>query len=248
MLVHGLKDPKVHSVGDWRELLTDVLLCDWPAPDPYEDTRKAEVGLGIEGTPYYFYAMRTHEAFDFVVFVAEETGNEGSVTDRGQGGATPFDSGGLWKGKIHPLNGAKVAQHVIDERRRVFAANNVALDRWQPEFREYLEENYDDILSYVQGQPPSQGTDPITNADPNTERAWTWEVRYPTALIAKNLRLRYVCMHPHDLADYVNWLPSCLGKLGAAELAELTDWVTSNVEVSDSPSDAVESMLQRLTR
>lgn len=245
-MVHGLKDPAVHSVGDWRELLTDVVQSTWPVPSPYEATREAETGLGICGEPYYFYVMRTHDAFDFVVFLVEDVAELETSSEDPPKGASPFDSGGLWNGLIHPLDGSsdRSPARELGDRRRLFTETEVPLACWRSAFCGYVGRNYTQLNDYIRGCPPSEGTPPIANASPNEERAWTWEVRYPTALVSDNVRLRYVCMHPHELEDYRNWLPDNLEKVGGLERAkELADWVDKNVIVSKKPRDAAESLL-----
>ena len=67
-----------------------------PPASPH--TLDAERGLGIRDKPYYFYVLRTEDAYGFVVFVVSEA--EGAAWPRDARGATPFDSGGWWAGKI----------------------------------------------------------------------------------------------------------------------------------------------------
>ena len=247
LLVHGLKDPAVHGVGDWRELLTSVLQSKWPALSRSTSTKRAERELGIFGSPYYFYMMRTHEAYGFVVFLVEDMGQAESNADLGLMGASPFDSGGLWNGMIHPLDGSsdRTPTEELEDRKQLFSESEVPLDSWRPKFREYIRRNYARLGDYIRGYPPSHGTPPITNAAPvNEERAWTWEVRYPIALMPECVRLRCVCMHPDELEDYKNWLADNLEKLGVEQAKVLADWVKANVVVSEKPQHTAESLLE----
>ena len=239
----------MHSVEDWRELLTAVIWSKWPARSPSTDTKRAERGLGIRGNPYYFYVMRTHDAYGFVVFLVEDVGQIESATRDVLMGASPFDSGGLWKGKIHPLvdGSSGPTAEELEVRRHVFRNSEVPLDSWSSEFSSYLERNYSEVSDYVRGLPPSYGTPPISNTRlMNEERAWTWEVRYPITVIPHRLQLRCVCMQPDDVQDYRSWLADKIdvGKLSSEQANQLTDWVNANVVVSEKPPLVVESLLE----
>ena len=240
----------MHSVEDWRELLTTVIQSQWPERSPSRDTKRAERGLGISGNPYYFYVMRTHDSYGFVVFLVEDVAQVESTTGDAPMGASPFDSGGLWKGKIHPLvdgSSGNPTPEELEDRRQVFHNSEVPLDSWRSEFSSYLKRNYTEVADYLRGLPPSYGTPPISNTElMNEERAWTWEVRYPIAVIPDRLQLRSVYMHPDEVQDYRSWLGDKvhIGKLSAEQANALTDWVNTNVVLSEKPRLAAESLLE----
>ena len=72
LLTRGLRRSSVHGGGDWRELMTNAVRAEWPAPTASGRTLEAERGLGIGGKPYYFYVLQAEESFGFVVFVLSE--------------------------------------------------------------------------------------------------------------------------------------------------------------------------------
>ena len=118
LLIRGLRQRRFHGGGDWRELMTNAVRGEWPATQASQRTLETERGLGIGGEPYYFYILRACESFGLVVFVLREVGEADWPEDAK--GATPFDSGGLWLGKVatHPK---------LDEvGRRVFSGSGCA--------------------------------------------------------------------------------------------------------------------------
>ena len=99
ILVHGLRMQRVDRGGGWFERLTSAIKGRWPVPTAStRGTQSAEHGLGISGRPYYFYALRPDRRFGYMVFLFSEV--EGVDWPPDAKGATPFDSGGMWFGKI----------------------------------------------------------------------------------------------------------------------------------------------------
>ena len=235
LLVHGLRQPaeaRTAVDGDtedalWRQT-SDVLRSHWPQPTPLPDTASAEEGLGISGNPYYFYVMRTHRTFGFVVFLFEDVGGEVGIPPTAVG-ATPFDSGGLWIGAIRPIKENNAKQDL-------FAAEEIPLARRKPDFLDYITSNYSAIPDYVGGKPPRIGVPLILNRSPNDPRAWTWEVRYPSELASTHLRLERTYMRRDDYEDYVDWLPR--SDYEDTEISELMKLVGERVEVCDDGSMA----------
>ena len=226
LLVHGLREESVDDADTedrlWRRT-SEALLSRWPKPSS-PDTARAEKGLGILGSPYYFYVMRAHRAFGYVVFLFEEDQASARMPSDAKG-ATPFDSGGLWIGAIHPIKdrGAK---------RSLFAKEEVGLDCWRSKFLSYIDRNYSKAQDYVDGKPPTFGIDGVTSRTPENEaRAWTWEVRYPSSLASSRLRLDRAYMHRDDHTDYLDWLPR--SDYEDEEIVELVTLVESKVEVHE---------------
>ena len=235
LLVHGLREVSVGVPTEaetedrlWRRT-SEALLSRWPKPSPSPATVRAEEGLGILGSPYYFYVMRAHRTFGYVVFLFAETEtNLGMPPDAR--GATPFDTGGLWLGEIHPVKGK-------GPKLDLFASEEVTLDCWRPQFLSYMNRNYSDAVDYVDGKPPTPGIAGVTClATENEARAWTWEVRYPSGLASSRLRLDRAYMHRDDREDYLGWLPR--SGYEDDEIAELTKLVGSRVEAHDGETTA----------
>ena len=134
-LTHGLAP--VSDRETRYSLITDVLDDRWDGIERVPKTIQAESGLGIAGLPVYYFVMRTERAFGRVVFVyvCHE-----AVDSPPDGGATPFDSGGLWHGHVH--TDPEMAQ---DEKRHFFAEATVQLSDWNETFEAYVRENYPTI-------------------------------------------------------------------------------------------------------
>ena len=205
LLIRGLRQSHVGSTEDWCELVTRTIQGDWPAPAASEQTREAECGLGIVGRPCYFYVLRAEKNFGLVVFIlSEDVGADWPSDSRG---ATPFDSGGWWLGRI-------VTNPSLDQagRRTAFRAFDVPLREWQDTFKDHVRVHYDSAASYLNGDAPRSGSEPpgagvtIVRGEPNSKLAWTWEVRIPHALVAGRLTLRAACMTEALRDAYIDWL------------------------------------------
>ena len=198
LLVIGLSGENRSSM-DWRESLTSIIRREWSSRRPSTRTQQAEAGLGIEGTPCYFYAMRTEHAFGLAVFLFREIQDTG--WPEGVRGATPFDSGGFWHDKVH-----SEPQAEPHEKKALFLVHDRPLSCWSQAFKEYIDANYNFVDEYVEGLPPSVGTDPIIPGPPNTSRAWTWEVRVPSVLMTDGVELLRGFLSEEDVASYRDWL------------------------------------------
>lgn len=203
ILTHGLR-PRQGYGGEWFDRVTNAIKGRWPVPTASAGTRRAQHGLGISGEPYYFYASRADRRFGSAVFLLGEV--EGVDWPPAAKGATPFDSGGMWFGKIAtdpPLN--------QNERRDLFEAHDVPLVSWRPAFETYIGTRYTRAADYVRGDvaahphPRTSGPTVIMGG-PNESRAWTWEVRVPHQLVTRHLKLRAMCLSEENLARYLSWL------------------------------------------
>ena len=183
----------------WRVLMTDVILKRWSSWSPSRGTKQAEDGLGVEGTPRYFYAMRTERAFGIVVFFFREVYNVEWPKDAY--GATPFDSGGLWHDKIRREPSSDSISAIM-----IFRNHQKPLMSWQQAFKEYIALNYGSMREYVKGDPPRAGASPIISGPPNSSRAWTWEVRIPRDLTNRHVELLGGFLSEEDRNTYLDWL------------------------------------------
>ena len=226
-----MRQRPVDDGGVWFERLTSAIKGDWPVPIASAGTQSAEHGLGIAGNPYYFYALRADRRFGFVVFLLREV--EGVEWPPDARGATPFDSGGLWFGKIAiepPLDQS--------ERRDHFKAHDMPLVAWRTTFEAYVDTRYDRAADYVRGNAPV-GTRPrssghaIVMGEPNEPRAWTWEVRVPRQLAPRHIELRAVCLSVRNRSHYLRWLWN-QSQLPASERREIDTWI-QNYAIVTSP-------------
>lgn len=198
LLATGLPEG-TRSIMGWRESLTRIIRRQWSSRRPSRRTQLAEAGLGIQGKPCYFYAMRTERAFGLAVFFFRETRDPG--WPEGAHGATPFDSGGFWHDKIHTL-----PPDTAREKKEIFLVHDQPLPFWGQAFQEYIAANYNSMEEYVEGRPPIVGSRPIIPGPPNTSRAWTWEVRVPSILMAGRVELLRGFLSEEDRAKYRDWL------------------------------------------
>ena len=247
-LVHGLRQGRVDRGGGWFVRLTNAIKGRWPAPTASGRTQSAEHGLGISGKPYYFYAMRADRRFGFVVFLLSEI--EGSDWPPDARGATPFDSGGMWLGKV-------ATDPPLDEsgRRRLFMIRDVPLAAWRSEFETYIGKRYGTITDYVRGiapggmHPPQNSGPAIVIDEPNEPRAWTWEVRVPHELAPHHLELRAVCLSEQNRNRYLHWLWEH-SSLATSERREIGGWIQDYaIEPSPGLSEvdrAVEWLVQEV--
>ena len=196
LLFHGLR-PQPNDKEAWCELVTEVIRQKWVAIPNSSSTRKTESRLGITGRPLYFFAMRSEHAFGFVVFALRLK----VQPDPHVFGATPFDSGGMWKGKVWTARNLREPA-----KRQLFQNHDVQLSNFPREFERYMEANYSDITDYVEGRPPVSGTPPIIPRFPNSSRAWTWEVRIPRSVTSTWAELVGGFITPTAMSEYSDWL------------------------------------------
>ena len=242
-LTRGLRNAHSRSGGDWCELMTRAILGEWPAPAASPQTLEAERGLGILDNPYYFYILRVEDSYGLVVFVLSQA--EGVVWPDNARGATPFDSGGWWFGKIRtepPLDATA--------RQAAFRTLDVPLRDWQDAFAQYVHARYGTVGDYIEGRAPESGNQPleagftIIKGQPNTARAWTWEVRVPHDLIAGRLTLKKVHMTEVSRDNYVDWL--WRSPLADSESLRIHRWIFDHVKMPKQGESVVRSATESI--
>lgn len=153
-------------------------------------------------------------------------------------GATPFDSGGLWHGCI------KTAPALTDSgKQQLFRKKDVLLTAFPSAFENYIFENYDAIRDYVEGKPPRIGTRPIMLDEPNSTRAWTWEVRIPRSIVSKWAELVGGFITQDDMNDCSDWL-TYDSAIEDAEAEEILRWANNNMRLSP-PGDAASKFAEK---
>ena len=197
--VTGLPLPS-HQNATWYQSLAYVLSLKWSNRTASHRTSSAESGLGISGTPHYFYIMRTEQAFGFAVFLFHH--NNDLPWPSATQGATPFDSGGLWHEKFH----TRLPISTDQDKKHFFLCHQKSLSSCLADFRCYLTRNYDSLDAYVRGSPPANELAPIIAGPPNTSRAWTWELRIPSALMRRHVVLHRGFLSAEDCCRFSDWL------------------------------------------
>ena len=178
-----------------------------------------------------------------VVFALSEA--EGAAWPTDARGATPFDSGGWWFDMIHtdpPLD--------TTARQAAFRALDVPLPGWQEAFEQYVQSHYGTVSDYVEGRAPKADARPlasefaIVKGQPNTTRAWTWEVRIPHDLIADRLTLQAVYMSEVSHSDYVDWL--WRSPLTDGESRRINQWLSDHVTVVQRQESVLQAVRNSL--
>lgn len=106
------------------------------------------------------------------------------------GGANPFDTGGLEKGKLRPWDARS-----LDERHAFYVNTESPVPGWRSAFEAWLRAAYTDPRRYLESDKgrvnsgfPDKG-DPhglaAANKGTSDRRAWTWEVRFADRLAFK---------------------------------------------------------------
>ena len=199
LLVRGIHDSN-RPASTWCSVITDIILNEWPSRDSHGRTREAEQGLGIEGSPYYFYVLRTERMYGTAVFLFRDT--EEHEWPKDMKGAAPFDTGDLWHDDLFTL-----PQIYANEKRNVFRRYETPLIDWRVAFRTYIKSNYSDLKKYISGDPPKVGSAPIIpHNPPNRGPAWTWEVRIQNEFIDSKIRLLRGFISDQDRSAYATWL------------------------------------------
>lgn len=246
LLVRGLRHSPFGRDGDWLARTTEAIQGRWPPPAASVGTQRAESGLGIQGRPYYFYALRAERDFGLVVLLLNET--EGVDWPLDAKGATPFDSGGLWFGKIHTTPR-------LDQigSRGLFKAQEVPLAEWRPAFETHVGTHYRATADYVRGNAgtasmqPTNSEPAIVMGSPNGPRAWTWEVRVPHELIPRNLELRAACLSERNHDLYLDWLWED-SLLAIGESRKIEKWLQDNAIVPVSGQSEVDAVTEWLVQ
>ena len=228
LLTRGLRNTSTRGDGDWCELVTRAIQGGWPALAPSPQTLEAERGLGIPDKPYYFYVLRAEDSYGLTIFVLDEA--EDVVWPDNARGATPFDSGGWWFGKVHTEPSLDTTA-----RQAAFGTLDVPLRDWQDAFEQYVRAQYGSVRDYLAGHAPKSGDQhpgpefTIIRGQPNTARAWTWEVRVPHELIAGRLTLKKVFMTEVSRDNYVDWL--WRSRLADSESLRIHGWISDHVQM-----------------
>lgn len=139
-------------------------------------TKQVEDAFGLAAARYY-YAGRVHPQFGDCAFAFDS-----SLEVNVDGDAHPFDTGGLYWGKMSPTRDLKEVE-VVSEACRLAKLHRKQLSDWRDAFAEHLSKAFAGGNQYLRGIPtpgtldetlPAMNT---TNHDRKDWRSWTWEIR-----------------------------------------------------------------------
>jgi hypothetical protein len=130
--------------------------------------RDAEQEYGFVAS-LYFFAGVAHPAFGDVVLAYDPEPSE-----RLEGGATTFDTGGMYLGKI---KGNAFATPKL--RKKFVKQDCCTLAQWRARVDEWIDAHFETPDHYVDGFPDANADDPSGRIGhpENERRAWTCEVR-----------------------------------------------------------------------
>lgn len=195
-------------------------------------TREVERAFDL-GDCLYFYAGHACPDFGDVVLVYDPEWSEGV-----SGGATPFDTGGVYWGKIAAdgMNSGAAAKAYVD-------THKVALPGWCGMLQTYLTEYFETPAGYVLGEPPRVDDPTHRLRGPHNERrAWTWEVRVHQDHPVR-LNLRLLCM-TSDFADELRMAVLSLPPDEAATWEDVLDHRSLRVDAA-GPGPTVSIQAER---
>lgn len=224
----------------WSLAVMNIITGKFVGVGKRDRTIEAEHGLGIVPS-WYWYIARSEESYGHSVFfwTPREVGFK--PDDRG---ACPFDTGGLWHGRI-------VTRPMLrpgGERRSFFENSDRPVGEWRSIFHTYIEDNYEQFSAYVDGLVPRSGVSPILyESPPNSSPAWTWEARLPFESVATYVRIARFYCRVDDFDFLLNWIESS-ETLDLKEKEEAVVWLQSYSEIvslAESPALAARRDLIR---
>lgn len=240
--VYGLRMPKPtddFTKEDWAEKIAMIILGDFEEIGKTKSTSDSEVGLGIPRSWYWFIA-RTELVFGNGTFLFDVRTTSYQATD---GGACPFDTGGLWFGFI--ITDPPLAN--VDDIRKFFHQYKVDLNLWATTFKDYVGSNYVDYAAYVGGKPPDkgQGVPDIVKGPPNTTRAWAWEGWIERSLVNEKMTLVQFITTGEKNKHFLQWLYK-YGKYNMKQKKYIQKWLKQNRMVAVLPKSAYELCVEIL--
>lgn len=175
----------------------------------------------------YFSVGRANDFGGVVLVISPDCEKEKN------GSSTPFDSGGMIYGYIHPLSkqGKKERATFIEE-------SKFPLSSWRQRFGAYLASFFQIPEDYMTGRPNRSDPEGILSDPDNEPRAWTFEVRICESLDMRNGNtLRWYAQHRHyrsldfiqtdaslSQTDIIQELMRC-GHVATDYIYEVEQWV-----------------------
>ncbi|MFC1724265.1 hypothetical protein ACFL4T_01470 [candidate division KSB1 bacterium] len=220
--VFGLKENLI--LTDWYRDVAFIILKKYEKIPRRPRTEEAEIGLSIPPS-WYSYIGRAAERYGNGIFFFKV---ETDKWDSDQRGVCPFDTGGLWHGKIK----LSIQLDSRDEKVDFFNLYDKLLKNWDNHFREYINLNYNTYNNYVNGFPPDINNGVVEIDEENNDSiAWTWEGRIEKELFSANSEVTdFFCSDEkfYHLEEDIKALPI----LRLDEKEKLTEWLINYSTVS----------------
>lgn len=191
---HSFRDPK-DDAKPWQQRVFDFMDFKLEEQAPAANTVAAENGLKIPPS-HYFYVMKVHRPFDYIIFIYQLAENVASELK----GVSPFDTGGLW----HDYHVKKSMNE--NDKQDLFDALNYSLCEYETHFQTYLQTAYTNASCppeecYLNCEEPAQGWwthHKLDLKESNDKRAWCWEARIPYKDIKNVLQLKRIYLSKQD--------------------------------------------------
>ncbi len=187
------------SSGDWQRIVMHRFLEDYSRMTSSDSTEQAEFGLGFPPSSYW-YVGRVHNLYGRVLMAWS------SRSDQFAGAlVTPFDTGGLWHGKIE----AEPSLTSEEARQKFVRESSINTQLAHDLFFDWLDDGFSECYEYVGGLgPPMALLDDRLKPSENNPFSWSWEVRYArhTRLPEQALRLEKVFWPEEDYFSYLAYL------------------------------------------
>lgn len=238
--ISGIRPPATTDI--WQERVYAALVNRFSDGISHPRTTEAESGLDIRPSVYW-YVMRSSQHFGFIVFVWHESaGVKWTASD---GAVTPFDTGGLWHGRI-----STVVPLTDVQKRDLVVRVSTALPDWRDSFERFLAENYDRPDEYVNGLPPRKGVPEIRYDGNNRDPAWTWEARVRKDACAGQWQIAAVYWTEEDRLAFAEWLTrrDDLDELEVVHLLRRLAEMSTTTPPDELPSATVQRHLSGVAR
>lgn len=238
--ISGIQPPTASA--SWQERVYAVVTNAYSRGAAREKTAEAESGLEIRSSVYW-YVMRASEHFGFIIFLWHEA--EAVKWAPKDGAAAPFDTGGLWHGRI-----ATTRSLSDSEKRQLIARVSVTLPEWRESFMKYLSDNYTAPEEYVNGNVPRTGVVEIRYDGTNSQAAWTWEARVCRAASREQVRVASIYWTEDDRRAFEEWLTERddLDELEVVHLLRHIAGMSSTTPPDELPSVTVQRHLIGVAR
>jgi len=235
----GIRPKKVTGT-EWQAVVLSILQRMFKTAPTGTRTAEAEAALGL-GACVYFYVFQTSARFGSVVFLWKE--NPARPWNATDGAAAPFDTGGIWHGRVvtdPPLAKA--------ERKPFVQTHSRPIDQWLTAFVAWIEANYHKTADYLADLPPRVGVPRIVYDSRNADGGWTWEARIEKPSWNEQISIRHVFWSHEDRTDFETWLihRSTIDTKVAEELIDLIQTVTIETPRHEQASLEVARHLMRI--